>query len=105
MLKKFTVFESLCIIGVLVFPFILVGCDKKEVKDLIRNKHAESYIFVQRVNNPDPSKRPSPQEMTAFINAAAKDYESMDIYINNWKPDPTMSAVDMNGNQVKKFKR
>lgn len=71
----------------LLVPVLFLGCNKKEIGQLIAGKHAQSYVFIQRMNDQDITKRPTNEEMTIFINAAGKDYESLDIYFNNWKPD------------------
>lgn len=78
--------------------FGLGGCDAPPAaKELVQAKHVELYIFVQRINDPDPTKRPTPDQMKDVITAMAKDMESMDSLLNNWKPDSGMSRVDING--------
>ena len=80
---------------------IMSGCTARQIKDNARRKHVESYVFVERLNDPNVSKRPTQEEKDVFIKASAKDYESYDIYFNHWKPTPgTMKKVDVDGNRV-----
>jgi hypothetical protein len=86
----------------ILFIFILTGCNKEEVKTLIRTKHAQAYVFIERLNNPDVTKRPTDAEKDEFIKACAKDYESLDRVINNWKSTggSAMKPVDVDGNKT-----
>lgn len=85
----------------LVIPLVfLVGCARSVspgTADGIRNKHAESYVFAQRLNDADPQKRPTEAQKDMFIKSAAKDYESFDREVNNWKPTSGMKSLDLNG--------
>lgn len=82
---------------------LLTGCPRHvspETADEIRNKHAESYVFAQRLNDQDPQKRPTDAQKDLFIKAAAKDYESLDREVNHWQPSSGIKAIDMNGKPV-----
>lgn len=86
---------------ILIIPIILLsGCARRvspETAEEIRNKHAESYVFAQRLNDQDQQKRPTDAQKDMFIKAAAKDYESFDREVNNWQPSSGMKTLDLNG--------
>jgi hypothetical protein len=94
MRRRYTLLGAVAVLLV----FGIGGCDAPEAaKELIQAKHVELYVFLQRMNNPDPAQRPTQQQMADVITAFAKDTESLDILVNNWKPDSGMSQVDLNG--------
>ena len=86
---------------IFIVPILLFsGCARQvspETAEEIRNKHAESYVFAQRLNDTDPQKRPNDAQKDMFIKAAAKDYESLDREVNNWQPSSGMKTLDLNG--------
>ena len=76
----------------------MTGCVSRETKDLIRSKHAESYVLSGRINDTDPKNDPTPEQLKQFTTATTKDWESLDRIINNWKPSSGMQSQDLNGN-------
>jgi hypothetical protein len=80
--------EQIKKIGVIiVLSVILLGCVPSGARSIVRDKHAQSYVLDSRIRDNDPSNDPTVQEMKTFITCTAKDWESMDKLINNWKPD------------------
>jgi hypothetical protein len=70
----------------------------KRAKAVVRSKHAESYILARRINDKDPKNDPTPEQLKAFATATAKDWESMDRLLNNWKPsNETIQSMDLDG--------
>lgn len=77
---------------------LLAGCDApQDAKTLVKDKHAQLYVFVQRINDKDESKHPTPAQMADMLRASLKDMESLDKLLNDWKKSGTMSEVDTNG--------
>jgi pectin methylesterase-like acyl-CoA thioesterase len=77
---------------------VLTGCQSAQMKSMVREKHAQVYVFVERMN--DPNRRPTEADKDIFIKATLRDYESYDMIINNWRPSPVMESVDADGNKV-----
>ncbi len=63
-----------------------LGCVPRQAKTIIRNKHAISKVIAQRMNDADPGNDLTTKEMKEFIQWTARDWESMDRLINNWRP-------------------
>lgn len=72
----------------LIFLILIMcsGCITHDGKNAIRSEHAMSKVLVDKINDPDPSKHPSPAQLEQAFKASASTWESMDIMINNWKP-------------------
>lgn len=77
-------YVALLLVGFCLLP--LVGCVSREARDQVRNKHAEYFVISQRLTDNDPANDPTPEELKELTKSAAKDWESMDRIINNWKP-------------------
>lgn len=83
---------------------LFAGCDTPpEAKQQIMSKHAEFYVFTQRMHDPDPANRPTPAQMQMMIETATKDVESLDRIVNGWKPDDAMKSVDFKGTVSKEI--
>lgn len=78
-----------------VLVIFAAGCVPSEAKRNVRNKHAELYVYVKRLDDPDPTKRPTKEENETMIRSIAKDYESFDMMMNNWKPNPAMGTTSI----------
>lgn len=76
---------------------LVTGCTPRSGKDQVRNKHAQLYVWVQRINDPDEKKHPTPAQNEDMLRSCLKDFESLDRMMNNWKPASEMPAVDLNG--------
>lgn len=82
-----------------ILLFCVSGCDApQEAKDLVRDKHAQLYVYVERLQSTDTSKRPTQEQTEQMIKALLKDMESLDKLLNNWKKDSSMKEVHVNGN-------
>lgn len=76
---------------------ICAGCGApRQARDIVRNKHAQSYILAQRINDDDPTNDPTLKQLKTFMTSTAKDWESMDRLLNNWKP-AEIKSVDIDG--------
>lgn len=79
----------------LCFVFIC-SCDApQQAKDIVRDKHAQFYVWMERVNNPDATKRPTQDQNEQMLRAVLKDYESLDKLLNNWKENTAMKEVQL----------
>lgn len=76
----------------------LMGCVSREVRDVIRSKHATSHVLRGRLVDDDPTNDPTKEQLKSFMISTAKDWESMDRAINNWKPKQgSMKSVNLEG--------
>lgn len=76
----------------------LCGCGaSRSVRNLVRDKHVQMYVYVQRLNDPDQTKRPTPEQNVEMIKLTLKDMESLDRILNNWKENATLSTIDLDG--------
>ena len=73
-----------------IIILVIAGCVPAEAKSKVREKHAELYVYVKRINDPDESKRPTKEQNEILIRSIAKDFESFDRMFNNWKPSSVM---------------
>lgn len=85
-------------IVILTMMFCMMGCTSRETKDLIRSKHAQSYVLNRRINDTNPKNDPTLEQLKEFTTATSKDWESLDRIINNWKPTSGMQSQDLEGN-------
>jgi hypothetical protein len=82
---------------ILSLLFICAGCGvPRQAKDVVRNKHAQAYILANRINDDDPSNDPTYEQLKTMATSTAKDWESMDRLLNNWKPEE-IKSVDIDG--------
>lgn len=77
--------KKIIFVSLLLFFPILTGCVPSQGKDIVRSQHALNKVMVQRINNPDPNKRPSQQQLEEVVKASASSWESMDRMVNNWR--------------------
>lgn len=85
----------------LVFIILLSGCDAPPAaKQIVRDKHAQMYVWVQRINSSDATKHPTPEQNAEMLRAVLKDMESLDKLINNWKKSPVMDETNLKGNDT-----
>ena len=78
--------------------FSICGCVPKEARDAIRSKHASTHVLRARLVDDDPKNDPTPKQMKSFMISTAKDWESMDRVINNWRPkEGSMKSTDLEG--------
>ena len=73
----------------------LSGCVPAEAKAKVRNKHAELFSYVKRIDDPDPAKKPTQEQNEIIIRSIAKDFESFDRMFNNWKPSSIMGESSL----------
>ena len=79
----------------------LTGCRaSREARDLVRQKHAETYVLAKRLNDPDPKNQPTNDQKDVILKITAKDWESMDRILNNWKPSNGMKSIDDEGKVI-----
>lgn len=81
----------------IVLILSLSGCVSRPAKVLVRDKHAQLHVWVQRINDPDPLKRPTPEQNEEMLRAVLKDMESLDRILNNWKPSSVMEEANLDG--------
>lgn len=81
----------------LILLLLLSGCANQAAKDIVRNKHAQSYVIAKRLNDEDPNNDPTHEQLKQFTKSTAKDWESMDRILNDWKPSGGMQSVDLEG--------
>ena len=79
----------------LVILFLLPSCISRQAKDIVREKHATSYILRQRLIDNDPNNDPTMDQLKRFMISTSKDWESMDMMLNNWKPNDSMKKIDL----------
>ncbi len=86
---------------ILIVVLLVSGCDAPpEAKSLVHDKHAQLYVWVQRIDSPNPAMRPTNEQNAEMIKAILKDFESLDKVINNWKKNSTIDEVDLHGNDA-----
>ncbi len=73
--------------------FILSGCVSSDGKAQIRSMHAKAYVLNKRNHGHQPLTN---AEKDAFIDATAKDWESIDKMINGWKPTESIQSIPLN---------
>jgi hypothetical protein len=76
---------------------LLTSCTPSTAKDIIRKKHAQSYVLSRRINDDNPNNDPTIEQLRSFATSTAKDWESLDRLINNWKPGVGMKSMDLEG--------
>ena len=75
---------------IVCFIFIC-GCGpSQKVKDMIRDEHAQLYVYVKKFKDPDQMKRPTQDQNERLIKANLKNSESRDKEFNGWVPSSTM---------------
>jgi hypothetical protein len=76
---------------ILIAVFLVCGlcsCDApRAAKDLVRNKHAQTYVLSKRLQDEDKSNDPSEEQLKDFVINTAKDWESLDKLLNDWKKE------------------
>ncbi len=76
---------------------LLTGCISREIRDEVRFKHAEMYVFVDRLNSNDQTRHPTQQQEEDMLRANLKDFESYDRILNGWNPTVILPEVNING--------
>lgn len=79
----------------LIILFILPSCVSRQAKGIVREKHATSYILRQRLIDDDPNNDPTADQLKRFMISTSKDWESMDMMLNNWKPNENVKKIDL----------
>jgi len=87
--------RSLVFLFSLILPLLLTSCVTRQAKDIIRDKHVTSHILRKRLLDDDPKNDPTQDQLKRFMISTAKDWESMDIMINNWKSSKNMKKIDL----------
>lgn len=76
----------------------LCGCTPREAKDIVRNKHAVTYVLSRKLHDDDKTNDPTYEQLKGFVKTTSKDWESMDRLLNNWKPkNEGIQSVDLEG--------
>lgn len=70
-----------------LMALLLTSCARGPKGRLVQEKHAENEALAERVNDPDPTKRPTLQQMQVWAIMNSKDWESLDRLENHWKPN------------------
>ncbi len=84
---------------VVVLLVCIPGCKMpEEAKDLVKDKHAQLYVLSQRIDSTD--NKPTREQLEATVKALAKDMESLDKLINNWKPSTAMQEVNAPASKI-----
>ena len=95
-MKKYT-WAAICT-TVAIIMAISIGCDApQDAKNTVKDKHAQLYVFIKHMNDPDVSKHPTQAEEEAMLKACLKDMESLDILLNSWTPNSSMPSVTIDG--------
>lgn len=75
----------------MVLSLSFTGCRaNREVKEEVRNKHAELYSYIKRIDDKDKSNDPTPEQNTQMLRSCLVDFESVDKVLNNWKPSTVL---------------
>jgi hypothetical protein len=83
-------------IGAILLLVFVAGCGApKAVRDSIKDKHAQLYSYVKRIDDTEPKNDPTPEQNKEMIRACALDYESLDKILNNWKPSANMGETTL----------
>jgi hypothetical protein len=74
----------------------VAGCGApKVVRESIKDKHAQLYSYVKRMDDVDTKNDPTPEQNKEMVRACALDYESLDKILNNWKPSTNMGETSL----------
>jgi PBP1b-binding outer membrane lipoprotein LpoB len=83
-------------IGAILLLVFVAGCGtSKAVRVSVKDKHAQLYSYVKRMDDADPSNDPTPEQNKSMIRACALDFESLDKILNNWKPSTNMGETTL----------